>query len=77
LPGVVHKEALVLAESIRRKVSEHSIHVDGIAVDLTISIGVAEYIADITRLDELYRIADQALYAAKHQGRDRIAAGAA
>jgi len=77
LPGVVHKKALVLAESIRRKVSEHSIHVDGIAVDLTISIGVAEYIADITRLDELYRIADQALYAAKHQGRDRIAAGAA
>ncbi|PKL95345.1 MAG: hypothetical protein CVV18_05885, partial [Gammaproteobacteria bacterium HGW-Gammaproteobacteria-8] len=77
LPGTAHQEALVLAEAIRRRVSEHSIHVDGIEINLTISIGVAEYTNEIARLDELIRIADQALYAAKHQGRDRIVAGAA
>lgn len=76
LPGREHTEALAQAESIRREVSEQAFDAGGVAVDLTVSIGVAEYTAEVQRLDELYRIADQALYSAKHQGRDRIADGA-
>ena len=76
LPDRSHAAALELAESIRREVADHAIDAGGVAVDLTVSIGVAERSAEVPDLDALYRITHQALYAAKHQGRDRIAAGA-
>ena len=40
---------------------------------VTVSIGVAEYPADGTIAEALIRAADQALYRAKNQGRDRVA----
>lgn len=76
LPGHKHRQALALAESIRREVAERTFDARGVTVDLTLSIGVAEYTPQVPRLDELFRIADQALYGAKHQGRDRIVDGA-
>jgi len=39
---------------------------------VTISVGVAAYPHHARRSEELLRIADAALYQAKHQGRDRV-----
>ena len=75
LPDCARAEALALAETIRQRVSDHPVDAGGIAVKLTISIGVAERSGSTAELDALYRNADQALYAAKRQGRDQIAAG--
>ena len=44
-------------------------------LQLTISLGVARLETDDSALDELLQRADAALYRAKHEGRDRVAAG--
>ena len=39
---------------------------------ITMSMGVAAYPDNGTRMDELLRVADTALYKAKQEGRDRV-----
>ena len=46
---------------------------DGEGFSLTFSAGVAQYPADGADLESLYDAADQALYAAKRNGRDQVA----
>jgi diguanylate cyclase (GGDEF)-like protein len=41
---------------------------------VTISIGVSEFGRDGDTLDELLSVADQRLYRAKHEGRNRVIA---
>ena len=69
-------ESLALAAEIRAEMAAHAIpHRDnppGLAV--TLSMGAAFLAAGAELgLDQLYLLADQALYRAKHLGRDRIA----
>ena len=66
------KEALVLAERLRLAYAAALIHVSGYPVKSTISIGVAD--TQRTGLDwqQLVSAADQALYRAKQQGRNRV-----
>lgn len=45
---------------------------DGARVSATFSAGIAQYPADATDLQRLYREADDALYLAKTHGRARI-----
>jgi diguanylate cyclase (GGDEF)-like protein len=70
LPGCSADDALVVAESIRRKVVQWS---DGPTVN-TVSIGVAS-VTPTPAMDwsMLVQAADKALYAAKAAGRDRCA----
>ena len=54
-------------------VGELRLHYRGEALrDVTISIGVAMYPYNADSLEELLRLADRALYEAKHQGRNRV-----
>lgn len=63
--------ALEIAELFRRTISELQIPTDNIVVEVTSSLGVAEWkIGDTT--DSLLRRADLALYEAKHAGRNRV-----
>ena len=65
--------ALQAAESVRLRVRSAGADGDGPPVPLTISIGV-HVIApgDRPSLDDAIRVADAALYRAKHDGRDRV-----
>lgn len=78
LPGQDLDEAVQTADRLRALVGEASRA--GYPVAITLSAGVAG-LAGAEDLDDLLRQADRALYAAKHQGRDRVclapAAGAA
>lgn len=65
-------EALQVAERLRGAVKEHCWPVPGFDGHLSISIGLAATLEGMEQWDDLYRLADQALYRAKHQGRDRI-----
>ena len=75
LPHTDLDHACVLAEEIRRDVQglgiEH--HYSAAAPVVTVSLGVAAFVPDKERqADDLVRLADQALYAAKDAGRNRI-----
>ena len=59
----------IVAEKLRRKVAETVVPPIG---QITISAGVASLPAHAESANELVRIADQALYEAKHGGRNRV-----
>jgi PleD family two-component response regulator len=64
----VHRLAEVL-EELRR---EEFTGPGGVQFQVSFSAGVAEYPADGSDLQTLYRVADQALYLAKETGRNRV-----
>ena len=71
LPGVDEAQAVSLAEKIRSRVQSAGFQMDGIELAPTISIGVASYSSSIGSLQLIAR-ADEALYAAKASGKNRV-----
>jgi diguanylate cyclase (GGDEF)-like protein len=72
LPETTPEAAAAVAESLRLAVRDTPMAgSDGSLLHATVSIGVAGWLGE--ELDELVDRADQALYAAKAAGRDRIA----
>lgn len=64
--------AMALAEALRKAVANEPADVDGLTIPLTISIGVACTDDDIKQQADLFAAADQALYRAKANGRNRV-----
>ena len=74
LPEVDIKTAIMSAERLRLAVAEHEfVLTSGDVLHITCSIGIAMYMPLQDDLDKLLLRADQALYQAKHQGRNRCA----
>ncbi len=76
LPETDAEGAFVVAEKVREAVASHSFS-DGHGnrgVRVTVSIGLATYPSSAADREELLRQADDALYQAKHLGRDRVRA---
>ncbi|MGP9799818.1 GGDEF domain-containing protein [Rheinheimera sp. NSM] len=72
LPEIDLKTAILSAERIRMTVAEHAFTLrDSTVLNITCSLGIAMYLPDRDDLDKLLLRADQALYQAKHQGRNR------
>lgn len=67
LPGASPEQALGALERLRRAVREHAWSIAAV----TVSAGIANQQPG-DGSDSLYRRADDALYAAKHDGRDRV-----
>ena len=72
LPGTDLAGAVRAAERIRGELSGSSLEVVG---QVTVSMGVATLPDDAGNEEELVRVADERLYAAKAAGRNRVAAG--
>lgn len=72
LPGAGMDEACAVAERLRAGIASSQILFGDRSVTLTVSIGVAEWSARDLRIDPLLRRADLAMYAAKHDGRNRV-----
>ena len=70
LPETRGENALQVAEKLRRQVQEYNF--PGVPRSVTISIGVSEFPQHGNSRDELIRAADDALYAAKQAGRNRV-----
>lgn len=71
VPNVPRSVALSIAERLRAAIAETAFQHEGRAIPLTVSIGVAELCA-AESAEKLYQRADQALYAAKNAGRNRV-----
>lgn len=74
MPGTSKAAALTALERIRTALAEATLDVQGHAIALTLSAGVAQFDGDGAHWDALVGAADRALYAAKDAGRDRIVA---
>ena len=73
LPETTLAGALRTAERFRAMIASHTIPLDsGQAVSLTVSIGVATCPTNALSENELIATADQAMYAAKNGGRNRV-----
>jgi diguanylate cyclase (GGDEF)-like protein len=75
LPDTVKEDATRIAEKIRKAIEKHPFRVSSDAakpVSVTISGGVAGHLVDGKSSHEILSAADQALYLAKEQGRNRI-----
>lgn len=73
LPETRREDAVALAGRLREAVGAMEIPVGAAVERVTVSIGVAGFPADAAEdEDELVRLADSALYAAKGSGKDRV-----
>jgi diguanylate cyclase (GGDEF)-like protein len=68
LPQTISKEAYQIAENLRRRVGATD---SPIGSPITISLGIAEYPKHSKDLEELFSMADKALYESKLKGRNR------
>jgi diguanylate cyclase (GGDEF)-like protein len=72
LRGLTKPLAVQFGESIRSWVATHKFEKDGVVVQPTLSIGIAAFPSDGKTPEKLLRRADEALYRAKKEGRDRV-----
>jgi two-component system cell cycle response regulator len=73
LPDVGLPGARAFAEKVRRQVAERPVLHEGVAIAVTVSVGVAELTPSDEGPERLLARADEHLYQAKRAGRDRVA----
>lgn len=71
LPYTHIEEAKIVGERLRKAVEETSVQLDNLSINVTISMGLAEFHSDESG-EELFKKADSALYEAKESGRNRV-----
>jgi diguanylate cyclase (GGDEF)-like protein len=71
LPGAEGDGAKIIAERLRKAVGGKTFSSDGRSFSVTVSMGIATAPADAPSKEELVEKADQALYHAKHHGRNQ------
>jgi diguanylate cyclase len=71
LPGANRREAGVVAERIRASVSAAMFSPQGGPITLSVSVGATVY-SSHSSFNEMFRMADECLYAAKNNGRNRV-----
>ncbi|GFK95718.1 Response regulator PleD [Fundidesulfovibrio magnetotacticus] len=73
LPHTGASQAWMLAERLRRRVGAHPLRYAGRTIALTVSMGLAAFVpGQAATPASLLAQADQALYASKHAGRNRV-----
>lgn len=72
LPEVGCKGATELAEKLRRLVEEKVFVFEGLRLNVTISLGVADWNPKIADVQALIKAADEKLYEAKRAGRNQV-----
>ena len=72
VPETTGEHALAVAEKLRQVIANW--HFPGVSRNVTVTGGVASYPQNGITRDDLVRAADEALYAGKQAGRNRILA---
>jgi len=72
LPDTPMKSAFNLAERLRQRINKYPYLAGDMLIDITASLGVAELQSDDSEFRMLLQRADEALYKAKHAGRNQV-----
>ena len=72
MPETIKSEAALVADRIRTSIADLAFYSGASLVQTTVSIGVASYPQDVTSKQSLIKAADDALYAAKEDGRNSL-----
>ena len=76
LPETKVKGAVYIAERIREEMASQTFHHKGTDFNVTVSCGIAEFDSNLLKSPaDLIKVADEALYKAKHEGRNRTIVG--
>jgi diguanylate cyclase (GGDEF)-like protein len=76
LPETKVKGAVYIAERIREEMASQTFHHKGKDFNVTVSCGIAEFDTNLIKSPaDLIKVADEALYKAKHEGRNRTIVG--
>ena len=70
LPNTGAQSALQVAEKIRQEVAKCPFHFKGVRVQITLSCGVASFAEGMSH-EQVFELADKALYQAKENGRNQ------
>jgi len=72
LPDTDEKGAMALAEALRKNIEKQACAYNSTQISLTISSGICTYIQqDGVQPEQIFTRADEALYEAKHKGRNQ------
>ena len=74
LPETDLHQARIVAERVRQNVAASALRADGIHFNVTASVGFAAATVGMSGFEALLHAADQALYQAKAEGRNRTVA---
>ena len=74
LPDTQIESAWEVAKIICRTIANSTLKFEENTIDITVSIGLSTYESDDTSIDDILMRADEALYEAKRQGRNRAIA---
>jgi len=74
-PGCSAGDVAEQAERLRENVFGRPVQCVQGTIPVTVSLGVATTTGDLVQADELLRVADEALYIAKKNGRNRVEVG--
>jgi len=74
LPGASEETATMVSERLRQSIEDLVVEHKDTRVQITVSIGIAEWDAEMT-YEDLLESADAALYRAKAEGRNRVVSG--
>ncbi|MGO1245834.1 MAG: diguanylate cyclase [Oceanisphaera sp.] len=72
LPETELEGAKVIAERLRQCIESAVVHSHNLTLNYTVSLGVAPLTAETSDVDAWLRSADNALYAAKHAGKNQV-----
>jgi len=75
MPEAGPENARRFAEKVRKMVEDHGFNFEGKEIPVTISIGVADMVADMTEPMQFIKVADANLYKAKKNGRNQVVSG--
>lgn len=73
LHGTNSEKALAIAERIRQEIAKEEIKTfDGKTISITISAGIATVTKTTKNINEMFDMADTAMYKAKHSGKNKV-----
>lgn len=72
LHNTSHNDAIKIAQKIRQTIEEKLFNYDEVTIPVTVSIGTSELAKNSTSIEALYKDADDNLYLAKKNGRNRV-----
>jgi len=75
MPEAGPENARRFAEKVRKMVEDHGFNFEGKDIGVTISMGVADMVADMTEAMQFIKVADANLYKAKKNGRNQVVTG--